>query len=264
MDQDSSLESYVSITIYTPICKIYINVLVEDTVSLAEGLSISKQLIGVAEISEGFDGVDGILGIGPVDLTDGTTSGGGTVPTVTDNLFSQGTIPENQVSVFFAPTTVVETTNGELTFGGVDSSKTTGPITFIPKTATSPANEFWGIDQSITYGSASGQTIQDTAAGIVDTGTTLFLLETNSFNNYLSLTGATEDDTTGLLTITTENYASLQSLILHAGGATFEFTKNAQTWPRALNTAIGGSANSIFLVVGDVSQLWIFSCCTLT
>jgi hypothetical protein len=33
-----------------------------DTVSLAPGLTIPQQSIGAAEFSEGFDGVDGILG----------------------------------------------------------------------------------------------------------------------------------------------------------------------------------------------------------
>lgn len=78
------------------------------------GLVITKQSIGVASRSEGFDGVDGIVGIGPVDLTLGTRrpryvvkkvakysspnldldtlspDTRNTIPTVTDNLFSQG------------------------------------------------------------------------------------------------------------------------------------------------------------------------------
>jgi cathepsin E len=33
---------------------------------------------------------------------------------------------------------------------------------------------------------------------------------------------------------------------------TFELTPNAQIWPRSLNTAIGGNANSIYLVVNDI------------
>ncbi|KAJ7182851.1 hypothetical protein C8R43DRAFT_1116470 [Mycena crocata] len=45
-----------------------------DRVTLASGLVISNQSIGVATSSEGFDGVDGILGIGPVALTQGTLS----------------------------------------------------------------------------------------------------------------------------------------------------------------------------------------------
>jgi hypothetical protein len=36
------------------------------------------------------------------------------------------------------------------------------------------------------------------------------------------------------------------------GGTTFEFTPNAQIWPRSLNTLIGGSASGIYLVVNDI------------
>ena len=55
--------------------------------------------------------------IGPDDLTEGTVSGVSTVPTVTDNLFSAGTIPERLVAISFEPTTSEEVTNGELFFG---------------------------------------------------------------------------------------------------------------------------------------------------
>jgi hypothetical protein len=68
--------------------------------------------------------------IGPVDLTEDTVSGVTTVPTVTDNLFSQGLISTHEVAVSFEPTTSDSVTNGELTWGGTDSSKFTGAITF--------------------------------------------------------------------------------------------------------------------------------------
>ena len=42
-----------------------------DHVSLGEGLDIPKQSIGVASKADGMNGIDGILGIGPVDLTQG-------------------------------------------------------------------------------------------------------------------------------------------------------------------------------------------------
>lgn len=32
----------------------------------------------------------------------------------------------------------------------------------------------------------------------------------------------------------------------------FEFTPNAQAWPRSLNSAIGGDSNSVYLVVNDL------------
>ena len=84
---------------------------------------IQNQSIGVASSAQGFQGVDGILGIGPVDLTEGTVSGNAPVPTVTDNLFAQGTIANDSIGIFYQPTTEEGALNGELTFGGVDSSK---------------------------------------------------------------------------------------------------------------------------------------------
>lgn len=87
---------------------------------------------GVASTSTGFDGVDGIIGIGPVDLTEDTLSPAtsSTIPTVTDNLFSQGTISAHEIGVSFEPTTTANSVNGEITWGGTDSSKFTGSITF--------------------------------------------------------------------------------------------------------------------------------------
>ena len=90
------------------------------------------------------------LSVGPVDLTTGTVSKTSTVPTVTDNLFSQGTIPSNSLGISYEPSTDAGVVNGELTFGGTDSSKTTGEITFVPITSTTPASQYWGIDQSVT------------------------------------------------------------------------------------------------------------------
>ncbi|KAL5507669.1 hypothetical protein ACEPAH_5287 [Sanghuangporus vaninii] len=224
-----------------------------DTVTLSSDLVIMGQRIGVASTSSGFEGVDGILGLGPVDLTEGTVSGGGTVLTVTDNLFSQGTITEEVVGVYYAPTTVESTTNGELTFGGVDTSKTTSDISYVSTTSTSPASAYWGVDQSITYGS-SGTEVLSSTAGIVDTGTTLVLLATDAYNTYVSLTGATLDDSVGLLSISRSDYENLQSLFFNIGDQTYELTANAQTWPRSLNAAIGGSSNTIYLVVSDLGS----------
>ncbi|KAJ3477060.1 hypothetical protein NLI96_g10724 [Meripilus lineatus] len=222
-----------------------------DTVTLGSGLTITKQSIGVATRSTGFDGVDGILGIGPVDLTVGTlTNARATIPTVTDNLFSQGIITSNLVAVSFAPTSSESITNGELTFGGTDSSKFTGSIHFAPITSTSPASEFWGIDQTIRYGASTS--IQSLTAGIVDTGTTLVLIASDSFRRYTTATGGVNDRTTGLLRLTTAQFANLQSLFFTVNGVTFELTANAQIWPRALNTAIGGNANSVYLIVNDI------------
>ena len=61
----------------------------------------------------------------------GTTSDGNSVPTVTDNAFSLGLLDTKEVGISFAPTTSLNDANGELTFGGVDTSKFDGELTFV-------------------------------------------------------------------------------------------------------------------------------------
>lgn len=94
-------------------------------------LVIENQGVGVASRSSGFSGYDGILGIGPVDLTEGTTSSGGEIPTVVNTAFAAGSISANLIGISFEPTTSESVTNGELTFGGVDDSKHTGEIAYV-------------------------------------------------------------------------------------------------------------------------------------
>ncbi|PBL00401.1 acid protease [Armillaria gallica] len=223
-----------------------------DQVTIAPNLIIKSQSIGVASSSSGFSGFDGILGIGPVELTEGTLSPATStlIPTVTDNLYSQGSITGDAVGVYFAPTTQDEVVNGELSWGGSDSSKITGSIGYAPITSTYPASVYWGIDESITYGTSTS--ILSSTAGIVDTGTTLVYIASNAFTKYKTATGATLDSSTGLLRITSAQYAKLSSLFFNINGVSYELTPNAQIWPRSLNTEIGGSSSAIYLIVNDI------------
>ncbi|KAF5344922.1 hypothetical protein D9758_011584 [Tetrapyrgos nigripes] len=223
-----------------------------DTVTLSKDLVIKNQSIAVASEATGFNGVDGILGVGPNDLTEGTVSHEGVVPTVTDNLMSQGTIDTESLGIFYQPTTGNNVANGELTFGGVDQSKIVGDITYVPITSIkNAASKYWGIDQEVRY---NGNTIL-TAAGIVDTGTTLVLLATDAFNAYKKATGAELDQTTGLLTFTEEQFKKLQPLEFVIGGRTFTMTPNAQIWPRKMNEAFGVDANKIYCIISDLGSL---------
>ncbi|KAG9312018.1 acid protease [Chiua virens] len=219
-----------------------------DTVVLASDLVIHQQSIGVANWTDNITGFDGILGLGPVGLTLGTVSNALEVPTVTNNLFSQKTIPEEVLGVLFTPVSV-SSNNGELMFGSYDESAITGPVNYVPLTTTFPSSRFWGIDQSITYGDT---TVLTSTSGIVDTGTTLILIATHAFQQYKSLTGATLDSATGLLTITSSQYANLQMLSFNIGGTSYDLIPNAQIWPRSLNHAIGGNSSSVYLIVTDI------------
>ena len=76
-----------------------------------------------------------ICRLGPVDLTVGTLfpSFLTPIPTVTDTLFSEGTISTDEVGISFEPiTSGPPQSNGELTFGGTDSTRYTGAITYTP------------------------------------------------------------------------------------------------------------------------------------
>ncbi|KAI0768263.1 acid protease [Trametes elegans] len=222
-----------------------------DRIDLGSGLIVNGQSIGVADQSQGFEGVDGVLGIGPSGLTIGSLSPDTktAIPTVTDNLFAQGKLSANQVSVSFQPTNQDNNFNGELAFGGIDNSKFIGNINFAPITGKAPASGFFGIDASIRYGANTN--ILNPTSGIIDTGTTLVLIADDALQRYQAATGAVFDDVVGLLRITPDQFQNLESLFFHINGVHFEFTANAQIWPRNLNSAIGGDPNSVFLIVGS-------------
>ncbi|KAI0326565.1 acid protease [Cubamyces sp. BRFM 1775] len=225
-----------------------------DTVMLGvePGLSIRGQFIGAASFSTGFDGVDGVLGLGPTDLTVETLSpdSNSLIPTVTDNLFAQAVIPSEIVSISFEPTNSAgHVINGELTFGGTDTSKFVGQMIFAPITPTAPSSQFFGIRQIVRYGATALLTGN---LGIFDTFTTLVLLATDALDTYVAATGAVFDETTGLYRITPTQFASLQNMLFIINGVTFEFTPNAQIWPRSLNSLIGGSSSFVYLIVGDI------------
>jgi cathepsin E len=76
----------------------------------------------------------------------------------------------------------------------------------------------------------------------------------DAYDRYSNATGAVLDSDTGLLRITPEQYADLQSLFFVAGSTTFELTANAQIWPRALNSFINGTADGIYLVIQNTGR----------
>ncbi|KAF8495710.1 aspartic peptidase domain-containing protein [Russula emetica] len=228
-----------------------------DTVTIAPGAIISRQSIGVASNTSatGFFPFDGILGIGPRDLTLNTTfpDNSSIIPTVTDNLVQQGTIKQNVVAVSFEPanSTADINLNGELTFGGTNPANYIGNITYHNLTTTAPASQYFGVDASFQY---NNETILNTSAGIVDTGTTLILLNTSAYDRYAKATGAVYDNTTQSLRISSAQYSNLQSLFFTVDGNTYELNPNAQIFPRTFNTLpiVGGDADHLYLVVSDL------------
>lgn len=213
-------------------------------------MSVTNQGFGVASQSTGFTSVDGILGVGPADLTSGTVSNTNTVATVVDNAASEGSIPAAVLGVFFAPTTSSSSQNGELSFGGPDSSKYSGSITYTPITSTSPASNYWGIDSTLGYGG----TTYGSTAGIVDTGTTLILIASDYFSQFQSATGGTVDSTTGLLEIPSSSYSSLTDFEITVAGTSFNLSPSQYIIPQSEVSNYGGNPGSYYSYIGDVGS----------
>ncbi|KAG2073297.1 aspartic proteinase from Irpex Lacteus [Suillus decipiens] len=227
-----------------------------DTVTVGPGLTVIGQSIAVADEVEGHDGLDGVLGIGPVALTLETLIETPTepIPTFTNNLRRQhpDTIPAEMVGIFFQPYSGSPLhPAGQLTFGGTDSDLYNGNIAYTPITNSESARDYWGIEQSITYGNTE---ILRTTSGIVDSGFSLIGIATEAFVLYKAATGGEYHEATELLVISDHQYNALQDLKFNIHGETYTLTRNGQIWPRSLNTMIHGEAGSIYLIVTDFGK----------
>lgn len=218
-----------------------------DKVSFA-GLTVAKQSIGSASSSSGFTGSDGIFGVGPVDLTQGTVSNVNTVPTFLDNLYKQGSISTEVLGVYFKPESGSDTSdaNGELTLGGTDSSKYTTPLTYFPTLKSGDASFYWGISiASFTYGTT---TLASNAQGIVDTGTTLIYIPTAAYNKFLSLTGGSTDPNTGLAIFNTK---PTKNFNIKFGSTTYPLTPSQYLVPTAQYSVFGLQSGKYYAWIND-------------
>ncbi|KAG2357777.1 aspartic peptidase domain-containing protein [Suillus spraguei] len=222
-----------------------------DTVTLGRGLTIPDYELAVASTSLNVI-YDGVLGLGPRDLTVNTLTNnpGATYPTFTDRLVNVGAIDHNIIGIFFRPTTGNQDNDiGELSFGQPDYTKCTIIVLFQSDHQHPPSARYWGIDLSITY---NNRVILFPTAGIIDTGTTLIQIPTDAYRRYQIATGATFDEPTGLLRITLDRYNDLQPLNFHMSQQTLTLIPDAQIWPRALNGMLPGDNDAIYLIIGNI------------
>ncbi|KZV82619.1 acid protease, partial [Exidia glandulosa HHB12029] len=198
-----------------------------DQVALSTDLVADYQIIAVADFSFGFEGYDGILGLGPTILTNGTVSDFELVDTVVDTLYYDGRIKARVLGAAFAPLNANGGV-GSLAFGAPDPSHYTGLLSYTNVTKAYPSSLYFGIDVRFDYGPLT----IGYGSGIVDIGTTLILLASDIFEFYANSTGGVYDYYVGLLRLDEEQYNKLQPLNLRINGATYELTANAQILPR--------------------------------
>ncbi|KAG6331784.1 hypothetical protein ID866_7303 [Astraeus odoratus] len=199
-----------------------------DTIALGD-LIIDNQGIGVPTEVRGFPaGPDGILGLGPTGLTTGISADGNLIPTVIDNLYSEGTISSPFLGVYFVPNNVGG--SGLLSFGQVDESVLTSDVNYVPVTTISPASSYWGVDTTIMYG--VNVPILRFGSGILDTGSNRITLASASFYAYASATGGFVHPS-GQIGLTQNQYNNLQTLHFFIGGQYYHLSPNAQIYPRS-------------------------------
>lgn len=225
-----------------------------DKMKLPGVLSSFDQTFGVANASSGFDGYDGLMGIGPVNLTLNTVQlhHSEEIPTPPDNMLMERIIQKNITGVFLPP--VDKALPGRFDFGGVNTKGLTTSINYVPNLDRKDTvlGNFYSFNQTIRYGEEDGVMIFDGPA-VIDTGSTLLGMTPASFQNYMRATNAIMDDNTGLLRV--DEPESLKSLYFQIGDIHYEFTPDAQTWPKEFNTDIGGVANATYLIVSNLGFL---------
>jgi Eukaryotic aspartyl protease len=183
-----------------------------------------------------------------VGLTQNTVSNANTVPTFLDNLYSQGSISTEVLGVSFRPEAGSDTgdTNGELTLGGIDSTKYSGSITYFSKLTSGTASAYWGISiASFTYGTT---TLASSASGIVDTGTTLIYIPTTAYNKFLTATGGKTDSSSGLAVFTTKPASNFG---IKFGSTTYTLTPAQYLVPAAQYSVFGLSSTKYYAWIND-------------
>ncbi|KAG0277656.1 hypothetical protein BGZ96_002782 [Linnemannia gamsii] len=214
------------------------------------------QEFGVSSNFSGFSStVQGLVGFGPDDLSTNVTSTGEKVLTPVDNLYSTHQISSNVIGVWFQPITNggIQETNGEITFGGHDSTKYYGKITYVPITTASPASEYWGIDiAEIAFGTTK---VTSTIHGIVDTGTTLILLSSAATSSlYEQIPGAKVDNDTTLYIIPPAEVPKLKDITFNIGHRVFVLTPAQYTVPQNQVANIGGKVGTTYSWISSLGD----------
>ncbi|KAF9973082.1 hypothetical protein BGZ73_003724 [Actinomortierella ambigua] len=145
-------------------------ILASDMVNVG-GISI-RQTVGLSTAeSDDFktspeDGMFG-LGFNSIQSVEG-------VQTFMDNVIAAGLLALPVVSVFLPAVRVNGGVGGEYLFGAINEKHYTGQLTYVP--ISEPG--YWQV--AIDDVAANGKSLGKTSQGIIDTGTTLVMLDTNT------------------------------------------------------------------------------------
>ncbi|CAF0916970.1 unnamed protein product [Adineta steineri] len=182
-----------------------------DTVTI-NGITVQEQRFAECISITGMDNVlyDGILGLGYPTLANY-----GNTP-LFYNMWNQSLIPEPIFSFYLNPDTNA-ITGSELIFGGIDSSKFTGDITYVPLVLTG----YWEFQMtSVSVGSTL---INSSLYAIADTGTTFITGPATQVEALNGALGATYDSSAKMYTVncSINSLSSLPNVTFNIAGGIF-------------------------------------------
>ncbi|KAF9170916.1 hypothetical protein BGX21_008267 [Mortierella sp. AD011] len=208
------------------------------------GISV-RQTIGLAtkESSQfGSSPEDGLFGLGFDNIE--SVSG---VKTFMDNAISAGLLAQPVVSVFLPSIRRNGGVGGSYLFGGIDSTKYTGSLTYVPVTQKG----YWQI--LVQDASFNGVSLGQTSQGIVDTGTTLIIVGNAAAKAiHKKIPGSKNDPYNGWL-VPCSVKSSTANVGFKLGGTTF----NVPVADLAYEDLGDGSGNCFSGIQGGQDGLWI-------
>ncbi|KAF8976241.1 hypothetical protein BGZ46_008421 [Entomortierella lignicola] len=214
-----------------------------DIVSVG-GISV-RQTIGLAtsESSQfGSSPEDGLFGLG-FDTIESVSG----VKTFMDNAIAAGALAQPVVSVFLPSERVFNGQGGQYLFGGIDSTKYSGSLTYVPVSQKG----YWQI--AIDDVGYNGQSLGQSSQGIVDTGTTLIIVGDDAAQAiHNNIDGATNDPNNGWL-VPCSLSSSTDKISFTMAGKAF----NVALADLAFEDVGDGSGNCVSGVQGGQDDLWI-------
>ncbi|KAF9350459.1 hypothetical protein BGX26_011362 [Mortierella sp. AD094] len=203
-----------------------------------------RQTIGLAtQESSQFasDPVDGMFGLG-FDTIESVSG----VKTFMDNAIAAGILAQPVVSVFLPSQRVFNGQGGQYLFGGIDNTKYTGSLTYVPVSQEG----YWqiAIDDVGYNGQSQGQSSQ----GIVDTGTSLIIVgDAAASAIHSNINGSVNDPNNGWL-VPCSVSSSTDKISFTMAGTAF----NVAVADLAYQDLGDGSGNCVSGVQGG-QDLWI-------
>jgi hypothetical protein len=217
--------------------------LASDIISVG-GIS-TRQTFGIAtkESSEFTGGPDnGLFGLG-FDTIESVSG----VKTFLDNTIAAGLLAQPVFGVFLPSERLFNGLGGGITFGGYDTTKYTGSLTYTPVTQEG----YWQI--LVQDASFNGVSLGQTSQGIIDTGTTLVIVgDAAAAAIHAKIPGSTNDPNNGWL-VPCSVSTSTSNVGFKLGGVTF----NVPVADLAYESLGDGSGNCFSGVQGGQDGLWI-------